>query len=141
MFDWNDGPGDDREFLRSPEDEFERELRASLRLRPAPEEFAERLMQRRHLVVAEGQNLSRGRSPRRRDFLRSTGPQTWLRWGAAACLLLTTAGGGLRYEHERHEAGERARRQVLLALRITGTTLQDVRNKIEDSPAEYRPER
>ncbi|HET9098823.1 MAG TPA: hypothetical protein VFN62_00405 [Acidobacteriaceae bacterium] len=139
MVDWNDGPADDRELIRSS-DEFERQLRTSLRLRPAPEGFAERLMQRRHLVAAGRQNFSGGRLPSRRDLLRSTGLQTWLRWVAAACLLLTTAGGGLRYEHERREAGERARRQVLLALRITGTALQDVRNKIEDSPAEYRPE-
>jgi len=38
--------------------------------------------------------------------------------------------GGLEREREQRIAGERAREQVLLALRITGSTLRDVQQKV-----------
>jgi len=45
------------------------------------------------------------------------------------------AGGYLEHQRERQIAGEHARQQVLLALRITSTTLQDVRNKVDGNNA------
>jgi hypothetical protein len=38
--------------------------------------------------------------------------------------------GGLERDREQRVAGERAREQVLLALRITGSTLRDVQQKV-----------
>jgi hypothetical protein len=38
--------------------------------------------------------------------------------------------GGVEREREQRVAGERAREQVLLALRITGSTLRDVQQKV-----------
>lgn len=55
----------------------------------------------------------------------------WLRSGIAALLLLAASIGGL-LEHRRQEriAGERARQQALLALRIVGSTWRDVQQKV-----------
>jgi hypothetical protein len=38
--------------------------------------------------------------------------------------------GGLEHDRQQRMAGERAREQVLLALRITGSTLRDVQQKV-----------
>jgi hypothetical protein len=101
---------------------LEQELRAGLRPRSAPEGFADR-------VLARVEKLSK-REPR-------PSPMRWLRnpavTGAIAALLLLAIGLGGYFEHQRERqiAGEHARQQVLLALRITGATLQDVRNKLD----------
>jgi hypothetical protein len=57
--------------------------------------------------------------------------------GAIAATLLLSVGVGGYFEHQRERqiAGEHARQQVLLALRITGSTLQDVRNKVDGNNA------
>lgn len=122
------------EFGREPQDSendgfdpeleatFEQELRASLQARPAPDGFVDR-------VVA------------RVDALPRHEPASWpvrtirnpvVRGAIAATLLLSVGVGGyLEHQRERQIAGEHARQQVLLALRITGSTLQDVRNKMD----------
>lgn len=143
MVDLNDGRAEEREFEGPFEDEFERELRANLRPRSAPEGFAERTLRSRQLLEVGGQDFRRSKLPRGHARLRFPATRSWLGWSAAACLLLTfVAGGLLQREHERREAGQRARQQVLLALRITGATLQDVRSKVEDphSTGVYEPE-
>jgi hypothetical protein len=48
----------------------------------------------------------------------------------AAVLVAAMVLGGLERDHQRRVAGERAREQVLLALRITGSTLRDVQQKV-----------
>ncbi len=110
---------------RSAADEalFEQELRNVLRPLVAPEGFADR-------VVARAREISlqpvHSFSTRRPIF----------RWAVAAVLLLTIASGGyLEHQRARRIAGEHARQQVLLALRITSTTLQDVRNKVDSNPS------
>ncbi|MHB1935306.1 MAG: hypothetical protein ACYCOR_01825 [Acidobacteriaceae bacterium] len=122
------------EFRREPQDSeidgfdpeleprFERELRAGLQSRPAPEGFADRVLARV-------------------DALPQHEPAPWpvrairnpLARGAIAALLLVAVGMGGYFEHQRQRriAGEHARQQVLLALRITSSTLQDVRNKVD----------
>ncbi|MGC2637210.1 MAG: hypothetical protein WA294_08515, partial [Acidobacteriaceae bacterium] len=39
--------------------------------------------------------------------------------------------GGLEHDRQQRIAGERARAQVLLALRITGSTLRQVQQKVD----------
>lgn len=132
MIDPNDGCAQEQDAGHLLEDEFERELRSSLRPHPAPEEFAVRTLRRRQLAAVSGTDFRDLRSPKRPRHSRFQVSQPWLRWGAAACLLLTVVVGGLMQRaYERHEAGERARQQVMLALRITSATLRNVRNKVE----------
>ncbi len=122
------------EFGREPQDSenegfdpeleamFEQDLRGSLQARPAPEGFADRVLARV-------------------DALPHHDPTPWpirtirnpVVRGAIAAALLLSVGAGSYFEHERERqiAGEHARQQVLLALRITGSTLQDVRNKVD----------
>lgn len=99
-----------------PIDDFERELREQLSVREAPEGFADRVMAR----VARREKRSWFRQP------------LW-HWAAATALAAVVAlGAGLQYQHEQRREGEQARAQVLLALRITGTTLRDVERKIDN---------
>ena len=106
------------------EDELEQELRAGLTPLPAPEGFANR-------VIARSRELSHARTlsfaAHRKGF------PAILRWSVAAVLLLAIALGGALQHHrqQRQIAGERARQQVLLALRITSFTLQAVRDRVD----------
>ena len=80
---------------------LENELRQALRRVPAPEGFAERVLAR----VNEPHRESR---------------PAWWRAVAATLLLGAIFGGWGAHETMRRREGERAREQVLLALRITG---------------------
>jgi anti-sigma-K factor RskA len=103
-----------------PIDDIERELREQLTARDAPEGFADRLMTR---VAQEHRPCGR-----RRWF---TLPG-W-RWLAATALAAAAAVGvGVQHEREQRREGEAARAQVMLALRITGTTLRDVERTINN---------
>jgi hypothetical protein len=105
---------------------FEQKLRAGLKARPAPTGFADRVLARA-------------------DALPHHKPVPWpvrtirnpiVRGAIAATLLLSLGVGGyLEHQRERQIAGEHARQQVLLALRITSFTLQDVRNKVDSNNA------
>ena len=101
---------------------FEQELRSGLRPHPAPEGFVDRVLAR----VEE--------SPRHKPtrwLLRSIS-SPFVRGAIAATLLFAIGTGGyFEHQRERQIAGEHARQQVLLALRITSSTLQDVRNKVD----------
>jgi hypothetical protein len=101
-----------------PPEGFEGELREQLRARPAPAGFADRVMAR---VPAK-------RPPRLQW-------QPLWRWAAVAAVLAVTVLGGMEHERQQRLAGERAREQVLLALRITGTTLHQVQNKVSQNDA------
>lgn len=54
-----------------------------------------------------------------------------MRW-VAATLLLGFAGGGSYWQYQQQEriAGERARNQLILALRMSAATLNDVQHKV-----------
>src|SRR5438876_8416635 len=87
---------------------LENDLRQALRRVPAPEGFAERVLAR---VGRPGLSQAAGLRPGRP------------RWRAIAATLLLGAilgGWGARQTMRRRE-GERAKEQVLLALRIAGT--------------------
>lgn len=98
-------------------DNVERELREKLALRSAPPGFAKKVLAR----IDESRPATPSRMP------------TW-RWMAAAAVLTTTAalaGSQWEYHRERQIAGQRARDQVMLALRIAGSTLQQVQLKVQ----------
>jgi hypothetical protein len=95
-------------------DDFERELKMALERRPAPPTLKGRVMERR------GQR----RRPQRSLI--------WMRL-AATLLIVALLGGGLRWglqEREERRQGEEARRQVMIALRITGKALNQVNTRI-----------
>ena len=59
------------------------------------------------------------------------GTRAWLRWAAAAVLVMAVSGGlWYRAEERRRAEGEEARRQVLLSLQIAGSKLNAVQMKI-----------
>ena len=95
-------------------DDFEKELKLALERRPAPPSLKQRVMQRRTERQA---------------------PQTsviWMRL-AAALLIVLMLGGGLRWDLQQREErrqGEEARRQVMIALRITGKALNQVNTRL-----------
>lgn len=100
-----------------PMDDFERELHEQLQVRSAPEGFADRVMAR----VPE-------RPASHFGWLRP-GTPLW-RWAVATVLVASAVLGGIEHDRQQRLAGERAREQVLLALRITGSTLRDVQEKV-----------
>jgi REP element-mobilizing transposase RayT len=106
---------------RNEFDELERELCEALTTRPAPLGFATRVM-----AQIDAREKSAGvRTP----FWRWLAASATL---AAACLGLLA---GTQYERhrERRIAGEHARQQVFLALHITGSTLEQVRRKVQQT--------
>lgn len=90
---------------------LERALGDSLGVRSAPEGFADRVM---------------ARLPRKPE--RAATP--WW-WSIAAAVLLMVCGGAY-WQHAQQEriAGEHARAQALLALRLTAAVLNDVQQKV-----------
>jgi hypothetical protein len=104
-------------------DELEQELRAAFERRPAPAGLKRKVMERRadeHRRRVHSLNLKR----------------------IAASLVLATvaggAGGWAWHDHQERKRGEEARRQVMLALRITGHALNQVESNLaeHDKPAE-----
>jgi hypothetical protein len=93
---------------------FEDELRSAMQRREPSADFTDRVLAR---VSA---------TPGRRAV--QPWQQPWVRWvaGMAAALLLTT--GGWEY---RHHEGERAKDQVLLAMRIAGSKLNKAQRKVQ----------
>jgi anti-sigma-K factor RskA len=112
---------------RNEFEDLERELHESLTARSAPLGFTTRVMAR----IDARKKSAAARAP------------LW-RWIAAVaslaaiCLALIV---GSRYERRRQEqiAGEHAREQVILALRITGSTLEEVRLKVQEKRKESQP--
>jgi hypothetical protein len=97
--------------------DVEHDLREQLALRSAPPGFAKKVLAR----IDESQHAAPFRMP------------AW-RWMAAAAVLTATAvlaGGQWEYHREQQIAGQRARAQVMLALRIAGSTLQQVQQKVQ----------
>ena len=90
--------------------QVERDLRESMHRRQPPPDFAER-------VLAKA----------RQSESRWT-PGAWL---AAAALIVLMIGGGafLQIQHERAESAK-AKEQLMVALRITGTKLRDVQERL-----------
>lgn len=93
-------------------DDFEKELAQALERRPAPPSLKRRVMQRRGLLSVERRHT------------------TWLVWQrvAAGLLMAVMLGGAVEWrmrKAEEQRQGEEARRQVMIALRITGHALNE----------------
>jgi len=90
------------------------ELRSALQRQEPPPEFAERVLAR---VAAVPVRM----------------PRPWfrlpvMRWAAAMAATVMLLAGGLEY---RHYEGERAKAQVLLAVRIAANKLNKVQRKVQ----------
>ena len=94
--------------------QLERDLREALRRREPPQGLEER-------ILARAQR-SEVRSP----------SWTWL--AVAAMLVLMVGGFGIVQEQRRRAEGERAKEQLMVAFRITGSKLRDVRERIVAIP-------
>ena len=94
------------------------ELKAALRREGPPADFAARVLAR---IEAPSPGL------RWRRWIQPA----LLRWAMAAALIVVFVLGGFQYRRERERvAGERAKRQLVLALRITGAKLQLAQAKV-----------
>jgi hypothetical protein len=97
-------------------DELEKALRAALAREPAPDGFARRALEK----VAPRHAL-------RRRWWRATA----LRWAVAVVVVAAgVAGGAAAYQRREEARGKKAREQVLLALRITGSKLHAIRAEV-----------
>jgi len=99
---------------------LEEELKAALQREAPSGGFTARVLAR----VAERE---RQRQRSRRWFAMPI-----LRWAAAAVIIIA-AGGGFEYHRQVQERreGEHAKQQVMLALRITSSKLQEVQLKVQ----------
>ena len=101
---------------------FEEELRQALKRREPAADFTARVMAR---AAAE-------------DAKRNSG--FWFSWrlglATAAVAVLTLSGGVAYKQHERSLKGMAAKRQLLIAMRITGTKLQQVQERVKESEQE-----
>jgi len=100
---------------QEPLNQFEQELRQALERRPAPPGLKRKIMAER----------SRLRTQR----LRSRAV-IWQRLAASLALVAVIGGGVAWREREQERKGEEARRQVMIALRITGHALNTVKTQL-----------
>ncbi|MGD0362274.1 MAG: hypothetical protein ABSC93_15470 [Bryobacteraceae bacterium] len=89
---------------------LEDELRSAFKRREPSPDFTERVLAR---VAA---------APGRRE------PRPWIRWAVPIAAALLLAAGSLEY---RHYQGERAKTQVMLAVRIAGSKLNKAQKKVQ----------
>jgi hypothetical protein len=105
---------------------FEDELRSALRRVEPPEGFARRVMERldfdsdRRTVPPRGQRI------------------WWTRWAAAAAVVILATGLVL---YRRRRAGEAARAETLMALRIASRQFNGVLKRVVELPPPRRRDR
>ena len=114
--------------FRNELEELEHELREGLAARPAPDAFAERVFAR----VAS------------KEARREVRPAMFPHWRSALAAVLIAAvliaAGLWQRQRQRRIAGEHARAQVFLALRITSSALDDIlQQKIQHNTKEAQP--
>lgn len=100
-----------------PMDEFERELSAAMQRRPAPPTLKNKILARRARQAEEER--------RHRSML-------WMKMAASLLIAAALGSGadwGIHKVQERRK-GEEARRQVMIALRITGRELNQVQQRL-----------
>jgi hypothetical protein len=102
---------------------FEEELNQALRRQEPAADFTARVLAR----CAEEDAKSRAV----RWHMFWTAP-SW-RLGAIAAALLIAAGGTAYQQHEREVRGLAAKRKLLLAVRVAGSKLQEVEQRVADS--------
>ena len=90
--------------------QIERDLRETLRRREPPPGFADRVLARTKQPEARG--------------------HSWVWLAAAALVLLMIGGIGVVQEQRRQAEGERAKKELMVGLRITGSKLRDVQERL-----------
>lgn len=115
--------------MMSSQDQFEdleRALKRALRREDPPEGFDLRV-----IAKLRERELAHPSRPRIFSWMRTP----VFRFAASAALLLAIFSGVVEYQRieRRREAGEAARRELLLALRITGSKLQYAQDKVNRS--------
>jgi hypothetical protein len=98
-------------------DGFEKELQQALQRRPAPPSLKGKILQRRGVMTIER---------------RHSVSLMWQRL-AAGLVLAAMLGGAVKWQLQRAEErrkGEEARRQVMIALRITGHALKEMNTRL-----------
>jgi hypothetical protein len=105
---------------------LEEELGKAFERVDPPAGFAERVMAR----VATGERTQARTKWMWLGFFPSNG----LRWAATGALCLALAAGGIlvRREQQRRAQGERAKEQLMLALRITSSKLQMAQAEVRE---------
>lgn len=101
-----------------PDEELEKLLRLAMKRIPAPAGLKARILAKE--VSTE--------KPKRKLLLFQN--PVLLRTAAAMLVAASALGIYVEHAHQRRLEGERAKEQVMLALRITGSTLQTVQNRI-----------
>lgn len=105
---------------------LEEELRKAFARVEPPAGFAERVMAR----VAAAERMKKRSRWAWLGFFQTSG----LRWAATVALCLALAAGGVlvRREQQRRAQGERAKEQLMLALRITSSKLQMAQAEVRE---------
>jgi hypothetical protein len=99
-----------------PMDDFERELSAAMRRKPAAASLKRGLMERR-----------------RRERAEQHRRMVWFERLAASVVLAGAVGGALAWHSaEQKRRGEEAKQQVFTALRITNRALQQMKVQLEE---------
>ena len=100
---------------------MEQELRNALRRKQPSADFAQRVMK----------SVAAGISPRNDSALKRAATHHW-RAVAAALTLTAILGGWAAHTIAERRAGERARDEVLLALRIAGSKVHYAQSQVHD---------
>jgi hypothetical protein len=108
--------------MDEPED-LEQLLRQGLRPRQAPAGFTAR-------VIAHVPETSPVVAFQKEPSFWAPFRTSWMRWVTATLLLGFAGGSYWQYQQQERIAGERARNQLILALRMSATTLNDVQHKV-----------
>jgi hypothetical protein len=118
---------------------IENELRSALRRHEPPPDFSDRVMAR---IAALPGESSREKSREKRSWslrLAQFFQPIQVKWamvGAVCCLMIFATLGVHRYrEHQRSEIaeGERAKEQVMLAMKIASAKLHAAQKKVQES--------
>ena len=103
---------------------------------PAPQGFADRVLSQAGSDRAEARTaatspvVSIDKTAQGSAWHAASHRAAWLRSGIAAGVLLAVSfGGWLEHRHQQQVAGEHARQQALLALRIAGSAWRNVQQK------------
>ena len=92
--------------------QFERDLRESMRRRELPVDLAEKVLAR----------TSRPQAPRLLSW----------RWLAVAASVAVMVGGTILIQEQRQKAeGEKAKEQLMIAFRITGSKVRDIQARLD----------
>jgi hypothetical protein len=102
---------------------FEDELKRALKRQEPAADFTARVLAR----------CAHEETKARNGFWQTFWALPAWRLGAVAAALLIVAGGTVYEQREREVRGMAAKRKLILAMRIAGTKLQEVRQRVQES--------